>query len=255
MTNNRTRKQASRAVAAARGTRRGNTPMAVGIVVVVVLALAVGGGVWYQKHRAAQAAESVIPVQQIADPSIPAVFDPGTGTVLVGKDTAKVTVDAYEDFLCPICGDFERANFGDLEQRLSGGAIKIRYHMLNLLADRSNPPGYSTIAANTALAVATADPKEFLAFHKSLFWKQPEENGTGWTQDQLSNLAQRLGVTGDKFTSLVNGSTYAAKIQQNLQTAENDQSLWQSGNFGTPTVLVNGKLVNWQQPGWLDIAA
>lgn len=69
------------------------------------------------------------------------------------------------------------------------------------------------------------------------------------------NLAGRLGVRGDRFTKLVHDCTYAAKIRQNLQTAENDRSLWQGGNFGTPTVLVDGKLVNWQQPGWLGTAS
>lgn len=254
MANNRTRRKALRAVAAARGSRRDRTAMAIAIAVVVVLAAAVTGGVWYQKHRSAQAAQETIPAQH-ATTGYPTTFDPGTGTVLVGRSSAAKTVDAYEDFLCPICGEFERGNFTTVEEQLAAGTIKVRYHLLDLLDQRSNPPGYSTLAADTALAVAAVDPGEFLDFHKSLFFKQPTENGPGWTPDQLLNLAGRLGVAGGRFTSLVQHGTYAAKIRQNLRTAENDRSLWQGNGFGTPTVLVDGKLVNWQQQGWLGTAA
>jgi protein-disulfide isomerase len=231
--------------------------MIISVVAVAVLAVAVIGGVLYQKHRSAVAAQSVIPVVHAAA-TYPTTVDRAGATVLVGKDTAKVTIDAYEDFLCPICGQFEQTNFPGIEKQLAAGTVKIRYHMLNLLDDHSNPPGYSMSSANTALAVATVAPEKFVDFHYSLYQKQPQENGPGWTQDQLSNLANRLGVSGKQFDGLVAGHAYTAQIQKNLQTAENDQSLWQTSQsgsgFGTPTVVIDGKLVDWTQPGWLDKA-
>lgn len=255
--NGRDRRKAQAAVASARGTRRGRNSMIIGLVVVIVLAAAVIGGVLYQKHRNAEAAVQIIPVAHAAG-VYPATVDQAGGTVLVGKDTAKVTVDAYEDFLCPICGQFEKADFPSIEKQLAAGTAKVRYHLVNLLDDRSNPPGYSTMAANTALAVATVAPEKFLDFHYSLYQKQPEENGPGWTQDQLTSLANRLGVSGQQFDGLVTGKTYDAQIQKNLTTAENDKSLWettqQGSGFGTPTIVIGGKTVDWSQAGWLDNA-
>jgi protein-disulfide isomerase len=248
---------ARRAVASARRTRKNRATMVVGIVVVVVLAAAVVGGVLHQKHRSSVAARQVIPAAH-ASAVYPTTVDSPNATVMVGKDTAKVTVDAYEDFLCPICGQFEHTTFPDLEKRLAAGTVKVRYHLLNLLDDHSNPPGYSMTAAHTALAVATAAPEKFLDFHYSLYQKQPEENGPGWTQDQLTDLANRLGVSGARFDDLINGKTYDGQIQKNLQAAENDAALRQTSpqgsGFGTPTIVVNGKQVDWQQPGWLDAA-
>jgi protein-disulfide isomerase len=253
----RNRKKARSAVASARGTRANRSPMTIGIVVVVILAIAVIGGVVYQKQRAAQASVQSIPALHTAA-TYPTTLDRADATVLVGNSTAKVTVDAYEDFLCPICGQFEQADFPDIQKQLSAGTVKVRYHMLNLLDDRSNPAGYSSMAANTALAVATVAPQQFMNFHYSLYQKQPSEGGPGWTQAQLDSLANRLGVSGTQFDNLVNGKTYDAQIAKNLQTAENDQALWQQSQqgsgFGTPTVVVNGKTVNWSQPGWLDSA-
>jgi protein-disulfide isomerase len=248
---------AVRAVSAARGNNRGTTRIVIGVVVVVVIAAAVIVGVLVQQHRTSTAAQTVIPALTVPGSTrYPATVDKADATVLVGQPTAKITLDAYEDFLCPICGQFEAANFTGIEQQLEAGRIQVRYHMINLLDSRSDPPGYSTMAANTALAVATAAPDKFVDFHYSLYQKQPEENGTGWTQAQLSNLANRLGVSGSAFDDVVNGRTYDKQVQTNLTNAENDQALWQTNSdgskgFGTPTIVYDGAPVDWQSTTWL----
>jgi protein-disulfide isomerase len=250
-----TRKTGSgaRAVAAARADPNGRRKNIIGVVVVVVIAAAIFGGIFYQKQQATAAAATIIPALTVAgSDQYPAVLDPATATVLVGKPSAPITIDAYEDFLCPICGQFEAANSPAIDKQLQAGTIKVRYHVLNLLDDRSTPPGYSTMAANTALAVATAAPTKFVDYHASLFGKQPEENGPGWTQAQLSNLATRLGVGGPTFDDVVNGNTYGPKIQANLAAAAANPRLQQQGGFGTPTLVADGALINWQDPNWLD---
>jgi protein-disulfide isomerase len=252
---NKTKKTVSgaRAVAAARADPNSRRKNIIGVVVVVVIAAAIFGGIFYQKQQATAAATAIIPALTVAgSDQYPAVLDPATATVLVGKPTAPITIDAYEDFLCPICGQFEAANSPAIDKQLQAGTIKVSYHMLNLLVDRSTPSGYSTMAANTALAVATAAPTKFVDYHASLFGKQPEENGPGWTQAQLSNLATRLGVSGPTFDGVVNGNTYGPKIQANLTAAEANPALQQQGGFGTPTIVANGALLNWQDPNWLN---
>jgi protein-disulfide isomerase len=244
---------AARAVAAARADRSNKRKNIIGVVVVVVIAAAIFGGIFYQKQQTTAAAQSVIPALTVAGSAqYPVVLDTATATVLAGKPTAPTTIDAYEDFLCPICGQFEAANFPAMEKQLEAGTIRVRYHLLNLLDARSTPAGYSTLAANTALAVAAAAPNKFVDFHDSLFSKQPEENGPGWTQAQLSNLAARLGVNGPAFDKVVTGDTYGARIQSNLSAAEADPALQQQGGFGTPTIVANGAIIDWQKnPNWL----
>lgn len=261
--NDRNRKQkqsaaAARAVAAARGSKKDRSRLVVAIVVVVVIAGAVIGGVLYEQHKASVASQTVIPALTVSGSSkYPVSVDKTGATVLVGQPNAKVTVDLYEDFRCPICGDFESTNFDNIEKQLEAGAIKVRYHMINLLDNSNNPGDYSVMSANTALAVATVAPGKFIDYHYSLFHKQPAEGVQGWSQTQLSNLANRLGVSGSQFDTLVNNKTYNNQINTNLNTAENDKSLWQTSSsgtgFGTPTVVSGGKTINWQQDGtWLS---
>jgi protein-disulfide isomerase len=250
---------AVRAVSAARGRNTGMFKIVVPLVVVVVIAAAVVGGLLYEKHKSDAAAQTVIPALTVpGSTGYPTTLDKANATVLVGKPTAKITVDAYEDFLCPICQEFESANFTDIEKQLQAGTVKVRYHMINLLDSHSVPAGYSMLAANTALAVATAAPDKFMDFHYSLYQKQPAENGPGWTQAQLTSLADRLGVSGGAFQSVVDNKTYDNQINTNLNAASNNQSLFQTNSdgsrgFGTPTIVANGKVVNWQAtPTWLS---
>jgi protein-disulfide isomerase len=262
--NNRKQKQrqsqaAARAVSAARSGGRDMTKVIIAIVVVVVLAGAVVAAVLYQQHQKTAAAQTVVPALTVqGSTKYPTSIDKVNATVLVGQPNAKVTIDAYEDFMCPICGDFEKANFTSMEQQLEAGTIKVRYHMINLLDTSSNPAGYSRMAANTALAVATVAPDKFIDYHYSLYQKQPQENGTGWTQAQLNSVASRLGVSGAEFDSLVNNKTYDNQIQTNLNNAEKDQSLFQTASdgskgFGTPTIVANNKTINWQSDtNWLS---
>jgi protein-disulfide isomerase len=243
--------QAVKAVAAARGGRKDLAKIIAAGVVVIVVAAAVVGGVLFEQHKKNLVAQAVIPARTVAGSSqYPVSLDKADATVLAGKSTAKITVDAYEDFECPICRDFESRYFTSIEKQLQAGTVKVRYHMLNLLDNSSVPAGYSSMSANTALAVASVAPGKFMDFHFSLYQKQPEENGPGWTETQLTSLADRLGVSGPEFIAIVNNHAFYQQVQANLDAAGKDKSLFQTSSsgtgFGTPTIVANGKIVNWQ---------
>jgi protein-disulfide isomerase len=201
---------------------------------------------------------AVIPVRTVpGSDAIPVTIDRAGATVLAGKPGAKVQIDLYEDYLCPICGRFDAEFSSGIYTQLAAGTVQIRYHPLNLLDAESDPPGYSMLAANAALAVATATPGKFLAFQASLFGHQPPENGRGWTQGELKNLAIRLGAANGQFDSLVVGQTYDRQIQANLTSASKDPALQQdaggSSAFGTPTLLAAGRQINWvADANWLN---
>ena len=182
-------------------------------------------------------------------------FEADAGTVLIGTADAPTMVDVYEDFLCPYCWRFEHLNADLLEDRLKAGTIKVRYHLLNLLDADSKPPGYSGLAANAALTVAKLSPGQFIAYHTLLFDKQPDENGPGYTEDQLIQFAREVGIDNPHLTAAVKAGTYKTIVSENLRAAEQNQQLWQKGQggsmgFGTPTVQVNGKVINWTKSDW-----
>ncbi|MGH3784356.1 MAG: DsbA family protein [Pseudonocardiaceae bacterium] len=239
----RNRKQSSRAgsraVSAARGSAGGGRGATyAGIAVIVVLAVVVAVGVLLTRSHNTEAA---IPPARVS-----ATYPSGLqdGVVVAGKPGAPTTVDAYEDFLCPVCDLFESQHSQNIQQALNAGRIIVRYHMLNLLETRSNPPGYSLQAANAGLCAAKAGV--FPGYHTSLYGKQPEEGAAGYTVDQLVALGRALGAQGD-FEQCVRSGAYDTQVKSQLAAAESNQVLLQQTangpSFGTPTVLVNGKVI------------
>ncbi|MEV4312976.1 thioredoxin domain-containing protein [Actinocrispum sp. NPDC049592] len=246
---------AKRAVAAARQAKSDRNKVIITVVVLVVVAAAVIVGVVISNSQKNKTADAAIPTKSVTLSSGVTAKRDGA-TVLVGKDTAKTTVDVYEDFLCPVCGNFESTYAQQLEQKVNDGTIKINYHLVNLLNDRSDPVGYSTDSANAALCVADAAPDKFMAFHASLYGTQPEEGARGYDKNQLIKLAQDLGVNSPTLSSCVNGGSYNQAVSDAYQKARTDPALAQEvggqTGFGTPTVLVNNKLADWQDPKWMD---
>jgi len=219
------------------GSRRG----VVVALVVVLLAAAVAVGVLWQRSRSGPGAAQATPVTA----GYPVALT--DGVIVAGKDSARVTVDIYEDFLCPACGQFEKRDGAAVQEALNAGTAKVHYHIVNILDGQSNPPGYSTDAANAALCAA--DAGQFPSYHASLYGKQPREGGRGYTDDQLLQLGRDLGITGAGFESCVHTGSHDADIRAQEQAATSSESLRRSfpdgrRGFATPTVVVDGKLVN-----------
>jgi len=243
---------AQAALAAARGGKNDRTKVILGVVAVVVVAAAVIGGVIWTDNRKNATADAAIPVAA-ARQELPTTRE--DAAVLVGKDSAKVTLDVYEDFLCPACGGFE-AQFGPaIEQKMDEGVLKVRFHLVNLLDSRSDPEGYSTDSANAALLAA--DEGKFLRFHKSLYDSQPEEGARGWSKDQLIELGKAVGLTGQAFADGVRAGKYDQQVTAAYEKARStDHLLQDAGNgqkaFGTPTLAVGDRVVDTSQADWLE---
>ena len=192
----------------------------VGVVVFLVIAGLIGWGVLAGQKDDTSAA---------ATP--PGAVDDGTAFA-VGK--GPVNVDIYEDFMCPICHQFEQQSGATLTQLVTAGKVTVRYHPIAILDDKSNGTKYSTRAAGAA--AAAAESGKFDAYHKALFENQPEEGSNGLDNAKLVELGKAAGL-GDSFASAVNDGKY-----DSWATKVTDEAS-KRGVTGTPTVLVNGKQV------------
>ena len=243
-------------VAAARQAPADRTRIILVIVAVVVVGAAlIAFAVISNNKKNKTEGQAIAPQTSAAAVSVPAKRD--GGTVLVGKDSAKVTVDVYEDFLCPFCGKFEQTYHQQINQKVQAGELKVRYHMLPLLNDKSDPPGYSLDAANAALLAA--DAGKFIEFHDSLYavGTQPEEGSRGYDDDQLIKLGQDIGITSPAFAAGIKSNKYDSLVNAELDKAEKAPYLQQDfGNgqvgFGTPTVANGQKIIDISDPNWLN---
>lgn len=245
-------------MAQARGASGDRRKWIIGIAaVVVVAALVIGGVIWTISDKNKTEGQVISPGETTSALTADVTQKRDGVVVTVGKAGAKASIDVYADFLCPICGQFEKTYKGQIEQAVNDGKLQVRYHMVPLLNDRSSPAGYSLDSANAALAAA--DAGKFVQFHDALFANQPEEGKRGYDKAQLIELGKNVGITDPKFAATVNAGTYDQQISAAFQQIETDPKLAQDfGNgqtgFGTPTVTSNGAVVNWQDSNWLATA-
>jgi len=152
--------------------------------------------------------------------------------VMVGR--GPVRVDAFIDFLCPFCRQFELSAGLALADLVAGGEVSLVYHPLNFL-DEASTTSYSTRAA--AASGCAADGGRFTEYAHGLFVSQPPEGGPGLSDAELAGLGRDAGLDGAAFTACVSGAPY---VDWPPYVTARAIAL---GVEATPTVLVAGAVV------------
>ncbi|MFW2512267.1 DsbA family protein [Demequina sp. SO4-13] len=180
-----------------------------------------------------------------------------TGGILIGMDGAAggeapedaPRVDIYEDFMCPVCGQFEEINKEDIDAMREAGDIELYVHPISILDHTSQGTNFSTRSANAAATVADAAPEQIVPFMSAMYENQPAEGTGGLTDEQIEQIAIDAGVPEDVAATLDDG------IFNKWVVAATDQSS-QDGVPGTPAVMVNREMLDQRdvpyfQPGAL----
>ncbi|GAA1843779.1 hypothetical protein GCM10009836_23920 [Pseudonocardia ailaonensis] len=221
-----------------RGGLSGNALVLTIVAVVVIAAIVIGVTITLKNRSAAAAGPAATyPVSR-------------SGVVVAaGQASAPVTVDVYEDYLCPYCERLETTYKDQITTALNAGQIKVNYHAVTILDTRTTPAGYSTRAANAALCAV--DATIWPQYHAALYAAQPAEGSAGLTNDQLTKTGTDLGAPAS-FGQCVAANGNAAAITAATKAAEQTPALQTDGSFGTPTVTVNGTKVDLNNSNWLQ---
>jgi protein-disulfide isomerase len=178
--------------------------------------------------------------------------DPGSGTsalpagvvggagggILANGTPAKdgaPTLEIYADFQCDQCGHFEEVFGAALTTVAKAGDVKLVFHTLSFV-DQNLKNDSSTRSANAA--ACASDAGKFLEYHAAVFAGQPEKEGTGYTDAQLSEFANTSGITGEPLATwqqCTSSSKHASYVTDVQKAAE------KAGVFDTPTVKLNGQ--------------
>ena len=159
-----------------------------------------------------------------------------------GTTDPKAVLSLYEDFLCPVCGNFEQQFGPTISKLIDSGAIATDFYMVAIL-DRPTNQNYSSRAGAAAYCVAdedtTPDKAAFRRFHAAMYAQQPSETGTTFpSNQQLIEIARQAGVVG-KVPECINSGRYLDMVK-GLAAATNVT--------GTPTVRINGEDYQFSTP-------
>ncbi|PZF09361.1 hypothetical protein DEJ25_14765 [Curtobacterium sp. MCPF17_011] len=162
------------------------------------------------------------------------------------QDDSVANITVYEDYMCPICNQFETGNMSQIKQWVQDGTATLEVRPFNLLDRASLGSKYSTRSAAAAACVANYDPDAFLDVNSAFYENQPSENTRGLTNDKLADIAKKAGATNAEVQSCITDQRFAGWVADatNRALTEPLPNSDLPKLTGTPTVLVNGKQYN-----------
>jgi protein-disulfide isomerase len=151
---------------------------------------------------------------------------PEGGDIMIGSDTAPVTIIEYASMTCPHCAHFSETTFPELQKRyIDTGKVKftLRPFPLDALA-----------AAGFMLALCGGKDK-YMPIVETLFAKQAD-----WVVREplppLKEIAKQYGISESEFNACLANQKLLDSIQ-----ATRDHAAQKLGVNSTPTFFVNGK--------------
>lgn len=152
----------------------------------------------------------------------------GTGYA-IGSSDAPVTLIEFSDFSCPHCAAIESAIHRLITDYTASGELHIIYMPMAFLSDQS-------VTAAKA-AVCASEQGQFWQFQSQL-WQVYGRNGSGgYTNINMSTIADTLGLDAAEFSQCRQSSRVDAVLGS--VSAEFDAR----GLRGTPSLFLNGQSV------------
>lgn len=217
-----------RAAQQAAAQREKNKRIVIGVVIAaVVVALVAAVALLVVRFKQAEAAN--FPPNATAQKDAIAVF-PGSA-----KQGAPM-VALYADYQCPACKQFEDRFGKTLEEMARSGEVQLAYHTMTFL-DTNLRNDSSTRAANAAACADVAG--HYADYHDAVFASQPQNEGSGYTDDQLTKqFTAQAGITGESLDTF--NQCYTTKRMSGFVKSV-DEAAGKANITQTPTIRVNGK--------------
>ena len=228
------------------------------VVIAAVIGLVIWGSVPQPGPRPANMASDGIVLQAKLDASgkptgeieavlnqaLPSGSEPTTTT----QDPNLLNIVIYQDFQCPVCKNFDAADYPLIEERVASGAATVEIHPVAILDRVSMGTRYSSRAANAAACVATYDPNSFLSLNSALYTNQPAENSPGLDDAGIKKLIDSLAIQRkDEIGKCIDDETFKAWVEAATTRVKLATALPNTKDIrfeGTPTVIVNGTQFN-----------
>lgn len=202
------------------------------LIIILVLAAAVGAGRWYMKWSAqnSTAAPNPLPVPESTASSAVPGAEPAHAR---GSDKAPVTIEEFGDFECPPCG----ALYPILKKLESDYPSQLRVVFREFPL---TPPHVHAVAAARAAEAAGLQGK-FFEMHDLLYENQGTWKDAFDVRPIFEDYAKRIGLDLARFKEDQTNENVERRI---FRDGARGHSL---GVKGTPTVFLNNREIPFEQ--------
>ncbi|RPH57207.1 MAG: DsbA family protein [Chloroflexi bacterium] len=149
----------------------------------------------------------------------------------LGDPNAPLVIDVWEDFQCPSCKRFsEGTEVQIIDNLVSTGKVRYAFHVLAFIGPESVQAANAAMCAN--------EQGRFWDYKSTLFANWNGENEGAFADDRLIAFAQSISLDMEKFRACFGENRYQAEIEKDKALGD------QYGVYGTPSVLLNGEIIN-----------
>lgn len=197
-------------------------------------AVLISGSLFYTSGSKTQA--GIVPVQDDKG-QVKAEVSVDDDPVLGNKD-AKLTIIEFSDFQCPFCRVFWKDTYKQIKKEyIDTGKVKLVY--------RDYPLDFHPMAGPSAQAAECADDQgKFWEMHDKIFMEQ-DKLGQGtvtYAASDLKKWASQIGLNASQFNQCLDSGKYKSEVEKDLADGS------ASGISGTPSFVINGRLMVGAQP-------
>ena len=214
---------------------KSNTPLYIGIGVLVVAAVVFG---LVFLTAAPEPTSDELPVASADAEAFPAQLD--QFGVSVGPEDAPVVVREFADYQCPACGNFSSASKRLKQEYVDEGKVRFVYFDLPLQQHQNAIP-----AAQAARCAG--DQGAYWSMHDRLYDSQTEWSGSNDPVATFTRYAGDLGLEERRFRRCMTTELHREAVEQSRRVA------MQLRVASTPTVLVDN--IRLTRPGWGQLSA
>ena len=181
--------------------------------------------------------------------SLPAIVQitpkarPETDRNNMGDPNAKVKIVEYSDFQCPYCKEFADNTLQSIiDAYVTTGKVYYTSRSMGNFVSQ-NIGGTGTESRDAAEAsYCAADQGKYWEFSEAAFANWQGEEVGSFSPARLKAIAEMLGLDMNKFNSCVSANTYQKQVDQDFADGR------AAGVTGTPSFVINGKLVTGALP-------
>lgn len=169
------------------------------------------------------------PLERVAAVDYPSGLTPD-GYPYKGNPEAKIVIEEYSDFQCPVCARYTREIAPRLDAKyVKAGKVYYIFRYFPFL-------GPESFRAAEAAACA-AEQGRFWEYEHVVFANQRGENLGWFSDDRLIGFAARVGLDRGRFENCLLSGKYRDFIRQAAEAGR------QRGVRATPTIFINGEKI------------
>ncbi|MGW7927284.1 DsbA family protein [Staphylococcus xylosus] len=151
------------------------------------------------------------------------------------NEQPKNEIVMYGDYKCPYCQEVEKKVMPKLkEEYIDTGKVKFTFINMAFLGEDSIK------GSRAGHAVKNIAPDSYLDFQKSIYDKQPKDEGNWITITLLDSIIDNLNISEDKKSEIK--KDYKTPNSKSWEDAKKDLKLYKKNKVTeAPTVKINGK--------------